>query len=336
MKLPSKKIIVLLVAAVLLVGGTFFFKYFSWQIHLNPFQSKTQDATASLENSKKIAQNEINKDSDKDGLKDWEEKLWKTNPNDPDTDKDGTPDGQEVQEGRDPTAAGPNDALKKETAVKNFLENSGGNSTNSTERLSQEFFAEYLSTKQSNEAMSDTQKEALIGNLVAKEASTASNLKKYTLSDFTTISDGSQEAIHSYGNTLGEIIITNATSDLKENELSILQTAITNQDKEKLNDLDPIISRYKKVLEQSLKTGVPPTASTLHLNFINAVSGLIESITKMKSVIEDPLASLKSLSLYGDSRDALIKSITDFSNYFKANGVVFNSNEYGYTFRSGL
>ncbi len=329
---PSNKIIILLIVAVLTVGGTFFFKNFGGEINFNPFAAKpTKSAETINPNAEQLAAAEINKDSDNDGLKDWEEKLWKTDPHNPDTDKDGTLDGEEVKEGRDPAVANTaqaglasNDILKKETAIKNILENSAGDDTNSTDKLSQEFFTEYLSTKQSGGVMSDTDKTALIGQLVAKETSTASAFKKYTLSDLKALSDGSQEAIRTYGNTLGEIIITNSTTHL-ESELSILQTAITNQDKEKLKDLDPIISRYQAVIDKSLATAVPPTAMTLHLNFINAVSGLLDSITKMKSVIDDPLVSLKGLNIYSDSRDALVKSISDLSTYFKSDGVVMVS-----------
>ena len=39
----------------------------------------------------------LNKDTDNDGLKDWEEILWKTDPNNPDTDGDKTTDGEEIK-----------------------------------------------------------------------------------------------------------------------------------------------------------------------------------------------------------------------------------------------
>jgi len=48
-------------------------------------------------------------DSDNDGLKDWEEVLWKTDPKNPDTDGDGTPDGEEIKTWRNPLVRAPND-----------------------------------------------------------------------------------------------------------------------------------------------------------------------------------------------------------------------------------
>ena len=49
-------------------------------------------------------------DRDGDGLPDWEEGVWGTNPNNPDTDGDGTYDGEEVRNNRHPRVAGPSDS----------------------------------------------------------------------------------------------------------------------------------------------------------------------------------------------------------------------------------
>lgn len=50
-----------------------------------------------------------NKDTDGDGLKDWEEELYKTDPLNPDTDGDGYIDGEEINSGHNPLVKAPND-----------------------------------------------------------------------------------------------------------------------------------------------------------------------------------------------------------------------------------
>ncbi len=111
-------------------------------------QKKEQKQPISQELSvlKPITAEEIDKDSDNDGLKDWEESLWGTNPNNPDTDGDGTPDGQEVKQGRNPLLASKNGKNDK-------LENQKLKETDSllpaelpsfTDLLSQQFFGDYL------------------------------------------------------------------------------------------------------------------------------------------------------------------------------------------------
>lgn len=44
----------------------------------------------------------LTRDQDADGLKDWEEAIFRTDPQNPDTDGDGTADGEEIKQGRDP------------------------------------------------------------------------------------------------------------------------------------------------------------------------------------------------------------------------------------------
>lgn len=50
-------------------------------------------------------------DPDNDGLKNWQEDIYHTDPRNPDSDGDGYLDGEEVASGYDPTIKAPNDAL---------------------------------------------------------------------------------------------------------------------------------------------------------------------------------------------------------------------------------
>jgi len=50
-----------------------------------------------------------NKDTDNDGLRDWEEELLKTDPLNPDTDMDGYLDGEEINSGHNPLVKSPGD-----------------------------------------------------------------------------------------------------------------------------------------------------------------------------------------------------------------------------------
>jgi hypothetical protein len=58
-----------------------------------------------------VATQDKNADSDNDGLPDWQEKVYRTDPRKPDTDGDGYMDGEEAASGYDPTKKAPNDAL---------------------------------------------------------------------------------------------------------------------------------------------------------------------------------------------------------------------------------
>src|SRR2546423_718695 len=114
--MPSKKVIYTFVACLIALGGIGF------SINYKPSPKKIISNSNNLiaANTVGIEQNLLDKDSDNDGLKDWEETLWKTDPHNPDTDGDGTPDGQEVKEGRNPSVKGPNDKLDKNQIPSGF------------------------------------------------------------------------------------------------------------------------------------------------------------------------------------------------------------------------
>lgn len=59
----------------------------------------------------------VKSDRDNDGLKDWEESIFKTDPDKPDTDGDGTIDGEEITQNRDPLVAGPLDPAVSSNAA---------------------------------------------------------------------------------------------------------------------------------------------------------------------------------------------------------------------------
>ena len=87
MATPSKKLVLIFVGSVFIVIG---FAYATFNLtRKETYVATTLEATTT--NSALLA-----KDGDSDGLKDWEEQLWKTDPYNPDTDGDGLNDGEEV------------------------------------------------------------------------------------------------------------------------------------------------------------------------------------------------------------------------------------------------
>ena len=78
---------------------------------LNTLDESTQGQ--SQETNKKSSDYFNESDIDQDGLFDYEEPLYGTDPLNPDTDGDGFLDGEEISSNRNPLIKGPNDELKK-------------------------------------------------------------------------------------------------------------------------------------------------------------------------------------------------------------------------------
>ena len=96
MKLKTPPIIIILII-IAVIGGLIFL--------LNSKREKELKSPTSELFSENF------KDSDNDGLPDWQEELYRTDPNNPDTDGDGYLDGQEVDLGRNPRVKTPGDEL---------------------------------------------------------------------------------------------------------------------------------------------------------------------------------------------------------------------------------
>src|ERR1035437_1193625 len=102
--LPSKNFLIALSVAVAIIIITVIINYSkSNTTKYNNDNLVTSNASSSV----------LTIDSDSDGLPDWKEVLYGTDPHKADTDGDGTPDGEEIALGRDPLK--PNTAPKGQT-----------------------------------------------------------------------------------------------------------------------------------------------------------------------------------------------------------------------------
>ena len=92
--------ILIILDVVLIIGGVVFVLKYSSRESLLGINFGSKNSKISQENFK---------DSDNDGLRDWEEELFGTDINNPDTDGDGYLDGEEVDSGHNPLVKAPGD-----------------------------------------------------------------------------------------------------------------------------------------------------------------------------------------------------------------------------------
>lgn len=115
MKIPDNKILFLIVTIVLIITSV---------ISYTEYRDKApivDTAVLPVNNDPYLiaVENKYQEtDADADGLMDWEETLWGTDPKNPDTDGDKTKDGEEVAIGRNPLKKGPTDKMPSGSGVK--------------------------------------------------------------------------------------------------------------------------------------------------------------------------------------------------------------------------
>lgn len=301
--LKHKKIIL---AAILPLG--FWVVIFGFWFYGSSQQSKTDNITASKIKQAQSDQRSISQiafansqtDSDNDGLSDWEESVYGTNPHDSDSDDDGYLDGEEVLSNHDPLKKGPDDAIKS-SAIKSTEEKTA------TEKLSRIVIENYLKTIQ-NQGPQDISSDKL-GQILTEsfnsDKSTSesfnealkSNLSYFippNLDQNTKISqDNSDKNIKIYwtnlNRTLSETIKNTPSQDIS---LTITES-MRSDDYTKLNEL---ITYYKNGYENVKMITVPSSLEESHKNILATFYKYWKINEAIKNYNEDPLLALLALN----------------------------------------
>ncbi len=335
--LPSKKFLYLLgsiVLAILIIWGG---KILVEQQTKNTQKLAVEKIAA--ENKKTASIKEFMAiDSDGDGLKDWEEALWKADPKKSDTDGDGTNDGAEVKDNRDPLKPNvaklgerPSDQAEESVITENQRVLDDFNKLSDTDKFARTFFSEYYAAKNGdfNNKLSATNKEILIQSSAYSVGDPA--IVQYSLTDIKTFTSTSTADIKTYGNKIGAISILNTPKN-STYELTTLNKALTTDDEKILADLDPVIDGYKKIIAGYLATPAPKEIAQLHLDLINDMQKVETSIEKMKDLFTDPIPAINALKIYKETVPKMAQDFANLKLYFNRKGIIFGPTEYGYKF----
>ncbi len=296
MKYFSQKKFVLGLSSILVaVGGIFLLFSFNSPI------GKTVSFERSVENEAEKAFNAIVfKDSDGDGLKDWEETLWKTDLQNPDSDGDGTSDGEEVRLNRNPAKPAPGDDLEKAKIKRQESVNSF------TDSVLKDTLAAYNLVQQpgvSNTQLFEKINEDLIQKIQTQIYNP--NIRTYKTEDILTTEDNGENSIAKYKDQLKAM--GEKYADTYESELIVVNNALSTGNAQELKKLNNAIETYGNIVEDLLVITVPSGLAQTHVNIINIYNTLIDSVEKMKDVLEDPIIGIAGILQYQqDSKNLII------------------------------
>jgi hypothetical protein len=285
-------------------------------------RAQSLESVSSKDSAAALAQKIAQIDTDRDGLSDWEETLWKTDAENPDTDLDGTPDGEEVESGRDPTRAGPDDTI--------FENEFGASTENETDSFAQSFFTEYVKLRNSGLIDDPTARDALVRNFAAAANSTFA-VNYLTESDIRVGSDGSPQALKNYANIMGAIMERHS---LKENwdENEILLQIVEERSKEKLEDLSLIKNAYRSMIEEMRVVVTPQETAELHLSLLNGLTGIEQSIDALEDVLENPLVALSAMPIYQENGAVFVEAFVEIARILHIHNIAFEPTEPGHMF----
>jgi len=294
--------------AIALVGGA----YLLAKSVAEPPAAEASTETAILE---AIA----TKDSDGDGLPDWEEALYGTDPANPDSRKLGMTDGQAVAAGLIVPKAIADVSLTSSpgTIVDPSLPPAPADDT-LTAAFAKNLFTTYMDTVKrtggnlSEKDMSDVAQQTLAD--LSKSIARAPDFKSPR--DITVAGRG-PEAMRAYAAS-AEAVMNANTSNATKSELLYLQDAAKDGDMTALPHIVSIAKAYRGSAAGLAALPVPSELAVSDLALINAFARVSEIASDFARVNDDPLATMLALQQYPDAvlalGDAFITLAKDYKN----------------------
>jgi hypothetical protein len=299
MKAPSKKVSMIILVAVLLVTSIIVISVYKNNQHLNS-DVDNFEINVSVEETDEF-------DLDNDGLLDWEEDLWGTDPNNSDSDGDGTPDGEEVDLGRIPTKPGPEDtnADISEILFEKYQSEQIDDST-ITGQISRSFVQNYFELKSSKGELDNQDKINLISETVENSFDSSylendyyqiNNLRVYYQTDKQTLLDYISEFI-TINRVFQQLLISSEESQ---------QSA-----------------QIIKLSEKLMSMTVPQELVEDHFIVANGYYRLVKGYELISEGDSDPAASLIGLQVIQNEVQQIATSILNIQTYVFSNGITYD------------
>jgi hypothetical protein len=326
---PSKKILPIIAICIVAVGLTAIAFFY----HPTPKASISSGALT-VESQVETAQSQLlDKDSDNDGLKDWEETLWSSDPHNPDTSGDGIPDGEEVKEGRNPLLKWPNNLLPAGSLPSGAASQANKvihATTTATDILGETLLSQYMALKESGQTITPDMEQTLVDNFAQSDivGPYIPQAKVYTISDLSVSTDNSQAALKKYGNAVGQAMIKNSPLS-GISALIVEETAVNSGSEQDLSGLATIVTSSSELVKELLDIPVPSSAVAIHLAILNDVSASLNSVQGMQQLFNDPVVALAALKAYETTLPALSTDIHTLSVFFQSKNVLFGTTDPG-------
>ncbi|MEN9582139.1 MAG: hypothetical protein RL641_93 [Candidatus Parcubacteria bacterium] len=274
-------------------------------IYLVFLYAKTYSAikNAEIKTVTSTAENIIEKDTDGDGLRDWEEALWGTNPAMPAT--FGEPDKNYVEK-------------KRKQMAENSGTQNGQEDLDATETLAKEFLSTLIALKQSGNL-----NQFNITNLAQKFST---NIGKdvdlpnhYTISDIKTGKDDKASRNAYYAKVKSATLV--AKKGGMGSELKVIADFFSSEKLTKDGMLS-LAKTYSTFTKSLAGLEVPPSATEKHLAVINESYNMSLILNNILEVENSSIVGLIAIAQFEKHEPKLTQSITDLTNYFKASGII--------------
>ena len=313
-----------LVIAGVLIATSIFISYNGLAI-FNP-------SPANAASTQALLQAYATRDSDHDGLPDWQEALYGLDPNNPHSFSPNMTDGQAVAEGLvKPKFLTEAASSTDDTVATSSLEGPTAAPGSLTEQFSQSLLSQYLTqTANSGADLSDNDVAPFAQTAMQNFALEHAHQDVYALGQVQVGGSGAT-AMTTYAGAAEAVLAANS-SHQSESEVDYFADAIEKNDSADLANVAAIGKDYTDMAPAFMKLQVPTEAEYAHLEIANALARLGDDITDLSMMDSDPLRAYLGLAQYQIDTTSLAKGFSDMGIVFSDEQLSIPSGTPGYYF----
>jgi len=251
------------------------------------------------------------RDSDNDGLADWEEILWNTDPNNPDTDGDGVEDGEERAAGRNPTQPG---AGLLANEVRDITDASTGDTgpKTVTNMVARELMGSAMETFQKTGGNVTVSSENVIAQNIEDELAKVASLPSYDKS-LVRVVLSTDETRKRYIETVRTIL--HNTYEQAPGENLALSTLVNGDLETAIEQMQQTIAVYNSSIQGLKQTQVPKDALNIHHALVEQFMQFTATLEQFVLLNDDPILGAFATGQFSTRQQQLIGAAATFIAY---------------------
>lgn len=282
--------------------------------------------TANAQSTNDLLKAYAAKDSDNDGLPDWQEALYGTDPNNAHSVSPTLTDAEAVAKGLvtpHTSASVPNtqqdNAPLTPAEVSAEIPGPTPAAGSLTDQFGQEFMQDFEAASPDGSQMTADQQQALETQLLTSYSQKASALlvSKYTS---VSIHVSPTTSVLTYAASIEQIFRSDDVTSGSAEPIPLMQAFLQNNDTGAQAQLVVLGSAYVKITKDLLAVPVPPSLAAQHLALVQSFDTLSRATSAVNNYNNDPLAVLGSLSLYVPTCQTIVATFQSIAQVVIANG----------------
>jgi|GEM_PF-2885563 len=185
-----------------------------------------------------------------------------------------------------------------------------------TSQMAKDLLSRYLAIAPQGDSLTGDQLMQVASDTLATPDYTTSQGTVYVASNLNIIPRTDTDTIKKYRDQSLEIFQKRAIR-VTEDPVQILAKALSANNPNELDKLNPFIIRAKGIINDLLAIPVPSDAIDVHLELLNAYSDITTDFEGMHVVFTDPALSVAAINTYSQHVNNLQKALDDMAAYFK-------------------